>query len=133
MPEDNDVRGVSARRNTTGEDHFDTLAKGLASGTVTRVQALKLAGAAIMSAVLGPLSFPRRAFGQEACDPDEVLCGSECCDPEDCCGTTCCSVAEECCYGVCCGPTEGCCYGVCCENTKICDTTSGLCVCSPER
>ncbi|MDP8952270.1 MAG: hypothetical protein M3N18_08545 [Actinomycetota bacterium] len=116
-----------------GEHSFDRLAKGLADGTITRVQALKLAGAAILGAMLGPLSFSSLASAQEECDSDEVLCGSECCDPEDCCGTECCGPAEECCDGVvCCGPTEECCFGVCCESGKVCDATSGLCVCSPE-
>jgi hypothetical protein len=132
MPEDNDSRRVSAQRGSTGENSFDALAKGLASGTITRVQALKLFGAAILSGMLVPL-FPGRTLAQEECDPDEVLCGSECCDPEDCCGTTCCGPAEDCCDGViCCGPTEECCHGVCCENGKVCDATSGVCVCSPQ-
>jgi len=134
MPEDNDVRGVLTRRHTTEENSFDKLAKGLAGGTLTRVQALKLAGAAILGAMLNPLLFSVRASAQEDCDPDEVLCGSKCCDPEDCCGSTCCGAAQECCGGVtCCGPTEECCYGTCCENGKICDATSGLCACSPQR
>jgi hypothetical protein len=134
MPEDNEVRRASTRDGATEEHSFDRLAKELANGTVTRVQALKLAGATILSAMLGPLSFASRAFAQEECDPDEVLCGSECCDPEDCCGTECCGPAGECCDGVvCCGPTEECCYGVCCESGKVCDATSGVCVCSPER
>ncbi len=133
MPEGDEIREVSAQGGKRAENSFDKLAKGLASGTVTRVQALKLVGAAILSGMLLPL-FPGRTLGQEECDSDEVLCGSECCDPEDCCGTTCCGVAEACCDGVvCCGPTEECCYGVCCESGKVCDATYGLCVCSPER
>jgi hypothetical protein len=132
MPQDND-RDVYARGRATEKDSFDELAKGLASGTVTRIQALKLVGSAILSAVLLPL-FSRIGLAQEECDPDEVLCGSECCDAEDCCGATCCGAAEDCCGGIaCCGPAEECCFGVCCENGKVCDATSGLCVCSPER
>src|SRR5215210_5948329 len=109
MPEDNDLRRVFARRDTTGENSFDELAKGLAVGTITRVQVLKLAGSAILSAMLNPLFFPSQALAQKECDPDEVLCGSKCCDPEECC------------------------YGTCCENGKVCDAASGLCVCSPQR
>src|SRR5919199_5209648 len=118
MPADNILREISARRHKTGGSSFDELAKGLASGTITRVQVLKMAVPAILSTMLNPLFFPRQVFAQEECDPDEVLCGSECCDPEDCCGSTCCSAAQECCYGTCCGPTEECCYGTCCESGK---------------
>jgi hypothetical protein len=133
MPEDDGLRAGIARSGTAGDSSFDELAKGLAGGTITRVQALKLVGSAILSGVLVPL-LPGRSLAQEECDPDEVLCGSECCDPEDCCGAACCSAAEECCGGVvCCGPTEECCFGTCCDNGKVCDATSGQCVCSPER
>ena len=130
MPEDNDVRDVSTRGGTIGENSFDQLAKGLASGTITRGQALKLAGAAVLGTVLGSL-FPRWAFTQDECDDDEVLCGGDCCDPEDCCGSTCCDVTEECCDGVCCGATEECCYGTCCEIRKTCGA-GGWCVCSEQ-
>src|ERR671932_99225 len=64
----NDFRGDSARRSMTGQDSFDELAKGLANGTITRVQALKLVGAAILGAILIPL--PRLVFAQEdGCPP----------------------------------------------------------------
>jgi hypothetical protein len=133
MPEDNDLRRVFARRDTTGENSFDELAKGLAVGTITRGQVLKMAGSAILSAMLNSLFFPSQALAQKECDPDEVLCGSKCCDPEDCCGSTCCGPARKCCSSTCCGPTQECCYGTCCEHGKVCDATSGLCVCSPQR
>lgn len=131
---DDDVRDVSTRGDSMAEDSFDKLAKGLISGTITRSEALKLLGSAILSGFLLPSFSPRRASAQEDCDPDEVLCGSECCDSEDCCGATCCGAADECCDGVtCCGPTQECCFGTCCEPGEVCDATSGLCVCSPER
>ncbi len=132
MSEDNHVRETFARRGTTGENSLDELAKGLASGTITRVQALKLVGAAVLSAVLGSSFFPKRASAQE-CDSDEVICGSECCDPEEevCCGSECCD-PEDCCGDTCCGPTEECCYGTCCGIGTVCDAATGLCVCSPE-
>ncbi len=131
MPEDNDVREVSTRRGTIGENSFDELAKGLASGTITRGQALKLTGAAVLGTVLGSL-FPRWASTQEECDSDEVLCGGECCDAEDCCGSVCCGATEECCAdGLCCGATEECCYGVCCEIRKTCGA-SGWCECEAQ-
>lgn len=133
MSQDNYVRGVSARRGTTGEDSLDDLAKGLASGTITRVQALKLVGAAILGAMSGLSLLPMRAFAQAECDPDEVLCGSECCNPEDCCGGTCCGPTQECCGTTCCGATEECCSGTCCGMGKVCGGTTGQCVCPSDR
>lgn len=50
--EDKDVRVVSAREDTTEEYSFDALAKGLASGTISRRKALKLVGTAILGAGL---------------------------------------------------------------------------------
>jgi hypothetical protein len=144
MSQDNYVREVSARRGTTEENSLDDLAKGLASGAITRVQALKLVGVAILSTMLSLSSFPTRASAQEACDPDKVLCGSDCCAPEDCCGATCCGPSEDCCGttccdaaeqccgdDLCCGPAEDCCSGTCCEAGKVCSATK--CVCPPER
>ena len=116
----NDFRGDSTRRGMTGQDSFDELAKGLANGTITRVQALKFVGTAILGAILIPL--PRLAFAQEdGCPPASNPCGDICC-----------GAAEKCCpEGNCCGPTEECCAGACCEAGKVC--VDGQCVCSPER
>jgi hypothetical protein len=133
MSRDNYAREVPDRKGTTGNNSFDALAKGMASGNITRVQALKLLGVAILSAMPSLSFFPTRASAQEGCDPDQVLCGSDCCDPANCCSGTCCGPTEECCGATCCGPTEECCSGTCCEMGKVCDATSGLCVCPPER
>jgi len=46
--EDKEVRVLSTREDTTEELSFDVLAKGLASGTISRRRALKLVGAAIL-------------------------------------------------------------------------------------
>ena len=110
MPEDNEVREVSTRRGTIGESSFDELAKGLASGTITRVQMLKLAGAAVLGTVLGPF-FTRWAFADHSgiCSPAEEYCGGD----------------------LCCGPTEECCYGTCCEIRKTCGA-DGWCVCEAQ-
>src|SRR5919199_113537 len=116
MPEDSGNREVLTRKRTTGETSFDELAKGLASGTITRGQALKLAGAAILGTTLASL-LPRLAFAQSGCPEDLEPCGSGCCD-----------ITEECCAGVvCCDATEECCAGVCCEPGKVC--VGGQCVC----
>ncbi len=45
------------RERLTEEDSFDDLARGLATGTLSRGQALKLVGAAVLGAALMPL-FP---------------------------------------------------------------------------
>ena len=116
MPEDSGNREVLTRKRTTGETSFDELAKGLASGTITRGQALKLAGAAILGTTLASL-FPRLAFAQSGCPEDLEPCGGGCCD-----------ITEECCAGVvCCDATEECCAGVCCEPGLVC--VGGQCVC----
>ena len=120
MPEDNDIREVPTRGGMTGRNSFDELAKGLASGTITRVQALKLVGAAILSSMLVPV-YPGRAFAQSEDDP----CGPT----EEDCGGYCCGATEECCGGICCGATEECCAGTCCEIGKVC--VGGWCVCAP--
>src|SRR3954469_24268583 len=110
MTEENDVRKHSAREGAT-RDSFDELAAGLASGTITRVQALKLVGTAILGAILA--SLPGQAFAQGSKDG---------CPPaSDPCGNTCCGPAEECCPGgYCCGAAEDCCAGTCCEAGKDC-------------
>jgi hypothetical protein len=118
MPEDNYIREGSTRQGTTGKHSFDELAKGLAGGTVTRGQAMKLVGAAILGTTLTSL-FTRQASAQSVSCPEDL-------EP---CGNTCCGVTEECCGGtICCGPTEECCAGVCCEPDKVC--VDGQCVCA---
>ncbi len=111
MTEHDDARGVSARAGTTGVNSFDELAKGLASGTLTRVQALKLVGAAVLGAMLAPL-FPGRASAEHLSEDDG------------------CPPASEPCGATCCGPTEECCAGTCCEIGFDC--VGGQCVCSPQ-
>ncbi len=130
----NDFREGSVRRGATGQNSFDELAKGLASGTITRVQALKLIGAAVLGTMLVPL-LPRRAFAdsEDGCPAAHDPCGDICCRPgEECCGNgTCCGAAEKCCGdGICCGAAEDCCAGTCCEHRKDC--VDGQCVCSPQ-
>lgn len=59
-------REVPDLEEATEEHYFDDLARGLASGELSRSRALELMGAAILGGALGFLSLPRRA---EADDP----------------------------------------------------------------
>lgn len=124
MPEDSYIREVSIRQGTTGKHSFDELAKGLASGTVTRGQAMKLVGAAILGTTLTSL-FTRRASAQSVSCPEDL-------EP---CGNTCCDTTEECCGGVCCEPDKVCVDGQCvCEAGSIacgstcCNAVTDICV-----
>jgi hypothetical protein len=122
LEDNNDVRVVRARRVAREKNSFDELAKGLATGTLTRVQALKLLGGAVLGAMLVPL-FPERASADHS---DEDGCQGL----SKPCGSTCCGVAEECCDGVvCCDPGKDCCAGACCEVGKVC--VGGYCACAP--
>lgn len=46
---------------------FDRLVKGLASGTISRGRMLKLAGSAVVGAVVAVRQLPRMALAQEGC------------------------------------------------------------------
>jgi hypothetical protein len=63
--EDKEVRVISTREDTTEEYSFDALAKGLASGTISRRKALKLAGAAILGGGLLAFGPTREAEAAE--------------------------------------------------------------------
>ena len=67
------------------EGYFDELAKGLASGNVSRRRALKLLGGALLGGVLA--SVPGVALaapkpGKGPCRPGQLHCGKKCC-PEN--------------------------------------------------
>ena len=129
------------QEDTTEGHPFDELARGLADGTISRRQALKLSGAFALGAALMPL-FPRTAHalssrqrrrcrqrGGTVCNPTGV---QVCCPRGTTCGTT-----STCpCAGVCGGFIRG------CEGDSNCAcalTTRGssLCVgnffCNPAR
>jgi len=60
--ENRKVRKASNRKEDRMEDsYFDDLARGLAEGTISRRQALKLAGVGIVSAVFATAGFPESA------------------------------------------------------------------------
>lgn len=59
------------------ESSFDALAKGLASGTVSRRQALRLMGAALVGGTLA--SVPGMAWAAKPTCPSGVTCRGQCC------------------------------------------------------
>ena len=126
-------------RYTAGDGSFDDLAQGLASGTISRRRALKLAGASVASA-LGLTWFASPAEAAPRCPRDtrpgcEVLCtdtrkqcncirtvgGDKRCVHPCCSGRTCesnedCRRSEICMSTDCCGPeSERTCVTPCTE------------------
>jgi hypothetical protein len=92
------------------ERFFDDLAKGLDDGTVSRVRALKLLGAAILGGALSSFLFPGIAEAHHRHhhkNPPPPICGSSeagckigaCTCPS---GTTCVYTALSDSYGICC-------------------------------
>ena len=102
---------------------FDELARGLASGTISRRRALRLVGGALvgglLTSILGGVAWAEPPEGRgRPCPKGQPKCGDTCCSPED-----------RCCRGVCthvvfsrtncgrcgneCAPGEDCCGGRC--------------------
>jgi hypothetical protein len=63
------------------ERSFDELARGLASGNVTRGKALRLMGAAVVGGVLA--SVPRVAAAQEVCPSASACCSCKYAEPDN--------------------------------------------------
>ncbi len=65
----------------TRESSFDALAKGMASGTVSRGRALRLMGAALVGGTLASLGLGRVAAADDLCKPTGKKCkkDSQCC------------------------------------------------------
>ena len=104
----------------TRADHsLDSLARGLATGTVSRRKALRLLGGALLGGMMASVSGVAWAAPPEGrgrpCPRGAIKCGDTCCtSPEDrCCRGVCTNVVfdrSNC--GRCgneCGPEEGCC------------------------
>jgi hypothetical protein len=88
------------------ERSFDELARGLASGSISRGKALRLMGAALVGGLLA--SMPGVAQAEPShCDCAE---GDQCCKKRD--GGGCCGAGESCCGGGCCLSAQG---AVCCR------------------
>jgi hypothetical protein len=128
------------------ESSFDELAKGLASGTLSRRKALRLMGAALVGGVFA--SVPGGAFAARPvpCAPGVERCGRNCCPNADficaqgkcACptgttriGNTCCQNEQVCGSSCGCQTGQGCCNSVCTDLSTT--TNCGACgrTCSP--
>jgi hypothetical protein len=160
MAKESRTKGVVDTRPGTGiGTSLDELAKGLASGTVSRAKALRLVGSALLGAALA--SVPGMAWaacpaGQTRCNDrcvnlqtSENHCGScrnRCRSTQTCCKGRCvnlqgnerhcgsclhrCDEGEECVGGVCQG--EGCPPDpACTESGGTIDATTCHCICTP--
>ena len=120
-------------------DHsFDELARGLASGTLSRGKALRLMGAAVVGGTLASLGLGRVAAADPpGCKRNGKTCRLDrtCCSG-NCAGSTCacqsnggtCSVGSQCCSGncsngLCVCPTINCGVGTLNQNTCTCECT----------
>jgi hypothetical protein len=119
-------------REETGGRSFDALAKGLASGEVSRRKALRLMGAALLGGTLA--SMPGVAFarptpirgGKGPCLEGRTNCRGQCVNlnlDENNCGqcANVCSSPEECINGTCRAPcTPDTCPNGCCDANGVC-------------
>jgi hypothetical protein len=91
------------------ERSFDELARGLASGTLSRGKALRLMGAALVGGALA--SLPGAAWADDRCSQGQTRCGDRCVNLQ---------TNERHC-GSCrnrCGPNQTCCNGRCVNLEK---------------
>jgi hypothetical protein len=101
---------------------FDELAKGLASGTLSRGKALRLLGGALVGATLA--SVPGVAWAKKKPGKQK-----KCKDFEDCQGTI---QGSECIKGQCvCGSGTTLCGGSCCTTEFCCGGVNGVCCGAP--
>src|SRR5215204_5509847 len=106
---------AGAMTEQTHERSLDELARGLASGTLSRGKALKLMGAALLGGTLASLGIREAAADPPGCTPN----GKECKRDKQCCSGNCsssgtcvgrvgcvplgesCTTNDECCAGLC--------------------------------
>jgi Stigma-specific protein, Stig1 len=102
---------------------LDELAKGLASGTLSRGRALRLLGAALLGGTLGSLGIGEAVADQDRCPQGQTRCGERCVDlktNERHCG----SCRNRC------GSNQTCCKGRCVNlktNERHCGSCSNRC------
>jgi hypothetical protein len=109
VPAEDQNREEANLQSTNGNHSFDELAKGLATGSFSRGQALRWMGAALLGGVLA--SVPGLAFahhkpdhtggppeGEQGCPAGKVRVSGQCVCPEAVspCGNTCCALNERC-------------------------------------
>jgi hypothetical protein len=111
---------------------FDDLARGLASGTLSRGKALRLMGAALVGSALGSVGIGEAAAAPIGCKADGKKCkkGNQCCSG-NCEGGTC-AVACVSDGGACTGNTDCCSDN--CDSSGFCFPPTGqtrvLCQCA---
>ena len=134
------------------ERSFDELARGLASGSISRGRALRWMGAALVGGTLGSLGgvaaadAPGCKRNGKVCTKDKVCCsricesgtcaacrsnGGSCSDNDQCCSGTCSSgtcVAACVSNGGTCSSNEQCCSGFC-SGDSICAQPKGIATC----
>jgi|SRR5215204_461877 len=117
---------------TNGEGSFDELAKGLASGTVSRRKALRMFGAAVVGGTLA--SIPGLAWAARPVCPSGVRCRGECCPETATCvqgagGGCTCPAGQIACNNACVPSDDNNC-GACgnvCSGGQVC--VNGSCGC----
>jgi Dickkopf N-terminal cysteine-rich region len=113
----------------TRESSFDELARGLASGSVSRAKALRLMGAALVGGTLGSLGIGEAA-ADNLCKPLDKKCrkDAQCCTGLSCQNGTCapctsnggtCSANDQCC-------SRNCSNGFCCPSGRV-GLSNGTC------
>jgi hypothetical protein len=113
----------------TTESSFDELARGLASGSISRGKALRLMGAALVGGTLTSFGIGGVALADDRCKPTAKKCkkNKQCCSG-NCSGGTCaaCPSAQVLCNGSC--------VSTSCSEGQIFDPSSCACVaqCIPE-
>ena len=136
MPAEDQNREEANLQSTNGNHSFDELAKGLATGSFSRGQALRWIGAALLGGALA--SVPGLAFahhkpdhyggppqGEQGCPAGKVRVGGQCvCAPVACGGGT---VNPDTCQCLC-PPNTALCDGSC---LSTCTPTPGR-ICPPE-
>src|SRR4051812_19405210 len=131
------------REDLAEEYSFDEFAMGLASGTLTRARALKLATASILGLLSGGLvsvsvaeARRKRQKHRHRGGPPPIVCPGRKICPQGFPGTGstgCCPSGNLCCSsgagGGCCPSGNGCCVsgGDCCPSSGVCCATGGCC------
>ncbi len=126
MPTEDRPEEVRDREDGANERSFDEIAKGLASGAISRGRALKLVGAGILGAALSFLALPDKAESQtrfQFCPEGHSQCIQR---GGNSFQITCCPAGTKCCQsvgalGVLTGPT-------CCRTNSLADTCGTLLV-----
>jgi Cys-rich repeat protein len=128
----NKNREVNPCWEESAEEHysFDELASGLASGTISRRRALKLAGAAFLSATLIPL-LPGVAEAQARCPRKKRPgCSRQCRGVDFSCICVKTTEGTKTCVHPCCGVNDipvPCTSSADCASGQVCSTTASNC------